>query len=211
VGLEREGGRIAQGGARQEQFMRRRCVFALGSLASVALLSACHKSGKPDMVWQSQLYRPHSYERMMVIAIDDNPRDRLALEQAVVDYLNKEGAAATPSSNLIRDLGRVDVDGFMNFLRSDGIQSVVTIEPFATVAAVEETDWDVQESPDLRTVAGVGWTTTTIVGDFGIEVIVFDVKSGRAVWAARSDIFEAETETDEVAAFVGETVSRHVR
>lgn len=192
--------------------MRRRWVFGLGLLAAASLLSACQKSSKPDMVWQSQLYRPHSHERMMVIAIDDNAGERLALEQAVVDYLKKEGASATPSSNLISDLSRVDVDDFLNFLKRDGIQSVVTIEPFAAVAVVEETDWDVEESPDLRTVAGVGWTTTTIVGDFGIEVIVWDVKSGRPVWAARSDIFEAETETDEVSAFVGETVSnRDVR
>lgn len=187
--------------------MRRCLVFGLGLLAAASLLSACQNSSTPDMVWQSELYRPQSHERTMVIAIDDNAGERLALEQAVVDYLNDEGASAMPSSNLIRDLSRVDIDGFINFLRSDGIRTVVTIEPFAAVAVVQETDWDIEESPDLRTVAGVGWTTTTIVGDFGIEVIVWDVKSGRPVWAARSDIFEAETETDEVSAFVGETVS----
>ena len=142
-----------------------------------------------------------------MIALAD-ATSRLTIENHVANNVTQRQVTVTPSINLFASLEQINADDFASFVKADRIDIVVVIEPFAAEEVVSENDWEFDTSADLRTAVAEGWTTATIVGEFGVEIIAWETTTWTPVWAGRSGIFVAETDPDEIGAFVVGAVRR---
>lgn len=188
--------------------MRWRTTMMSGLFLATACLGACQHSSKTAMVWQDPVYRDLEYKQIMVIAFMDQSA-RVEVEEFVARKLNSIRLHATPSSNVISSLDQMDFMQFANFAKADKIDAVITIVPFADEAVVSETDWTVDSDMDLRGFIDDGRETVAVVGDYGIEVIIWNTKDWRPFWAGRSEVFAEAAETTDVADFVAGSIRQN--
>lgn len=169
-------------------------------------LAAC-KTASTEQAVQLEAPDVH-FRKAIIVAVTDN-ENRHAVEDAVAEEIHRRRpyTQIMTSYKAYPDLHKLTEERFQSYVYNHGIDIVVTIVPFAETVSAGYDDWTDVAGDELvpyveKQPAGA------LVGRYGVQLVAWDVKTKRPVYAKTSQILVGELAgPNGVAEFAAATVT----
>ena len=162
----------------------------LTALASLALLALAACQSKPKESVPLEAPNVHFKKAIVLAAVAEDKRKEVE-DMVVAELLRRRpDTKVTPSYKQFPDLGKATHERFKAYVDTQDVDMVVTIVPFAEIVAARYADWN--KEPHELVAYYDDLSPAALVGRFGVQVVGWDVKTKRPVYAKTSEILVGE-------------------
>jgi hypothetical protein len=179
---------------------------ALLAILAAGVLSSCTTSVSLKETWKSPEAPATVYRKLLVMGISPNPSLRETFENILTTTLREHGVEAVRSYTLIKDLNKFNSSELQGLAREAGADGVIITRGISkeehvnyqyAMGTVERKTVVYEDAqPDSSTtivMSGIGIAPReTDIESADLLTRLFDVRSDRQVWLAKSSLYEAE-------------------
>lgn len=163
------------------------CAAAIA--AAFVLLSAGCQQTKLGATWQSEEFGQGNYQRVMILGLTDNAKNRRTFEYELAVQLQRIDVETIPSLELLSPKDKPVRDVIQPILLENGIDGILVVRPTGSESGGPRT----VTRDDIgfygyygqyHTVQGADYTTVFL------ETSLYDAKTAELVWRANSETFD---------------------
>jgi hypothetical protein len=191
--------------------MRQRWILWTGAIVATVLLSTAAKVNHTlDEQWRNPDYERRKFQNMIVVGITLDVQARKNFENKFVSFLRGKSIGGVTSYSMAPNLANPPSrDAILEQITAQGIDGAISVRLVPLVGKTAEDDWgevwneQIQRGETLRELVQDTLPLQTVkTKSYGVEVALWDAKSGTRVWSGRTPPYKKSQLSKNTGEFV---------
>ncbi len=191
------------------------------TLSMLLALGSCAQT-KIKGIWKDPTYRGGRVQKIMVLAVVDNPNGRRIFENQFVAEFGRRGVDAIPSHRLLPDEGKLEKDTIRAAVEEAGIDAVVVTRMVGMDIKITQGPGGVYAVPSPYYSSFYGYYSYSYVyvqappqydvkEIASLETNLYNVSDEKLLWTVLSKTFKKHSISDAIISITGTLIDQMIK